>query len=154
MFVIRIGILRRPGGRVKEKGERHKMGRRAWGCWVLVCLIAAGCSRDDTERLAKVGRRMAASAEALGAECREGLGGGWSEVAAVAGHAGVEARVAARIHWDQALAGTAIQVQGTAGVVELHGSVRNLAQRRRAIDLAETTVGVEKVSDQLRITER
>src|SRR5262245_49776364 len=132
------------------------MGRLRKTAWVLLglALLGAGCSREDTERLAKVGRRVAASAESLGADCRDALGGRWDGLCAVADHAGVEARVAARLRWDKGLAGSAIKVQASGGTVELKGTVRSLAQRRRAVDLAESTAGAEQVSDDLQVSER
>jgi osmotically-inducible protein OsmY len=60
--------------------------------------------------------------------------------------------VLTRLRWDKGLAGTAVQVDtpGT-GVVRLQGTVADDQQRRRAVDLAESTQGVEKVVDELTV---
>jgi osmotically-inducible protein OsmY len=60
--------------------------------------------------------------------------------------------VLTRLRWDKGLAGTAVQVDtpGT-GVVRLQGIVADDQQRRRAVDLAESTQGVEKVVDELTV---
>jgi osmotically-inducible protein OsmY len=50
------------------------------------------------------------------------------------------------------MAGADVQVRLTgSSVVELTGVVADLAQRRRAVELAGTTVGVESVLDRLRV---
>jgi hypothetical protein len=150
-----MGILRRLRGEVnkKAKGEgRGEMGKLRTGGWLLLGLsvLAAGCSRQDTERLARVGKRIAGELEALTADCRAGLGNSWH-----GGGPGLCGRVAARLRWDKGLAGLPIEVHATGGTtVELKGTVRDLTQRRRAVELAESTAGVEKVSDQLQVSER
>ena len=40
------------------------------------------------------------------------------------------------------------------GEVELKGKVNDLMQRRRAVELTDSTAGVEKVVDQLELPER
>jgi len=127
------------------------MGKLRARGWLLLGLAAlsAGCSRQDTERLARIGKRLAAHAEALTADCHAGLGGSWGGEGV-----GLGARVRARLRWDRALADLPIQVHAAGGTVELKGTVRELAQRRRAVELAESTTGVEKVNDQLQVAER
>jgi hypothetical protein len=132
------------------------MAKTRMGRWLLLGLtiLGTGCNRQDTERLARVGRRLVAKTEALAGDLRENLSGGcWQGFCAAWEQAGVDARVAARLRWDKDLAGASVSVQASGGAVELKGTVRDLTQRRRAVDLAERTVGVEKVTDALRITE-
>lgn len=121
---------------------RYFMGAAAV---VLVC----GCEAEDNARLARIGRKIATRAEALaggpdGKLAREwqALRAGWTEPA-------VDARVAARLQSDKKLADVNIQVTVTGSTVELHGTVQDGGQHRRALDLAETTIGVEKVTDEL-----
>jgi hypothetical protein len=128
------------------------MGKLKTGGWLLLGLsaLAAGCSRQDSDRLARVGKRLATRFEDVTADCSAGLGSSWN-----GGGPGLSGRVAARLRWDKGLAGLPIQVHGAGGgTVELKGSVRDLSQRRRAVELAESTDGVEKVNDQLQISER
>ena len=129
------------------------MGKVRARVWLLLGLAAltAGCSRQDSERLARIGKHIAARAEALTADCRAGLGSSWHGVGEGVGPG---ARVWARLRWDKALAGLPIQVHAAGDTIELKGTVRDLAQRRRAVELAESTSGVEKVNDQLQIAER
>jgi hypothetical protein len=129
------------------------MGKVKPRVWFLLGLIAltAGCSRQDTERLARIGKRLAAHAEALTADCRASLDSNWNGVGE---DVGLGARVWARLRWDRDLEGLPIQVHAARNTIELKGTVRDLAQRRRAVELAESTTGVEKVNDQLHVAER
>jgi osmotically-inducible protein OsmY len=63
----------------------------------------------------------------------------------------LDARVSARLRWDKTLSSEQIHVQATGGIIELKGRVRDLNQRRRAVELAESTVGTEQVLDLLEI---
>jgi hypothetical protein len=121
--------------------------RRGGGLLLLALAgLAAGCSRQDTERLGRIGQHLAARVEGLTADCREGLGDNW--------HGTLQARVAARLRWDRGLEGLPIEVRAAGGVVELKGTVEHPGQRQRALELAQTTAGVEKVNDLLRLAER
>ncbi len=126
------------------------------GKWLLLGLAAlgAGCSKQDTERLARVGRRLAAGAEALTADARAGVSQSWQGLGPGGDGLAIAGRVAARLRWDRDLADLGIKVEASGVTVELQGKVRDLAQRRRAVELAETTAGVEKVNDRLQISER
>jgi osmotically-inducible protein OsmY len=62
----------------------------------------------------------------------------------------LDARVRWRIRWDKALAGADIEVDSPmGGVVHLRGVVNDLSRQRRALELAETTEGVDKVINEL-----
>jgi osmotically-inducible protein OsmY len=61
----------------------------------------------------------------------------------------VESRVGARLGWDKNLEGLAIQVEADGATVKLHGKVPDPAKRRRAVELATSTSGVEKVTDEM-----
>jgi hypothetical protein len=132
------------------------MGKLRTGRWLLLGLaaLAAGCSREDTERLARVGRRIVARTEALTSDLRENLTSGWQGFCASCEQTGLDARVAARLRWDKGLAEAAIRVEAAGGTVELKGTVRDAGQRQRAVEVAESTAGVEKVTDSLHIAER
>ena len=61
-------------------------------------------------------------------------------------------RVHNRIRWDKRLATSVLQIEVQAdGSVFLRGSVADEAAKNRAVDLAESTVGVTKVIDELAI---
>ncbi len=59
-------------------------------------------------------------------------------------------RVVRRIEWDKQLVGSVLQIESQpGGVVYLRGSVLNDVAKKRAMDLAENTLGVSKVVSEL-----
>src|SRR5262245_25500985 len=105
--------------------------RRACGLLVGLAVLTAGCNRQDTERLGRIGRRALEEAEVLTCTCRDGLTGGWQ--GGGPDGAALQARVATRLRWDKTLAQAPIQVGGQGSTVELKGMVQDLTQRRRAV---------------------
>ena len=57
-----------------------------------------------------------------------------------------------RLRWDTQLVECNLEVQVKEKEVELKGLVKTAQQRQRAIELAETVVGIEKVSDVIRVS--
>jgi hypothetical protein len=117
-------------------------------CWAggLLIVALAGCNRQDTDCLSRVGRKLLDRAHGATHDLRGKLDFGLSA-------AGVQERVQQRLRADKALAETAIEVTGQGAEVELKGTVKTRDQRMRAVDLAETTVGVEKLTDVLQVSE-
>jgi osmotically-inducible protein OsmY len=124
--------------------------RRPW-CGLLLGLtvIAAGCSKGDTQRLAGVSRKITEKARILAEDTGQRMSLRWQSA-----NPGLEIRVSQRLHWDKGLANVPIQVEAAGNVVTLKGAVAELAQRQRAVNLAETTEGVEKVVDALQAPEQ
>jgi hypothetical protein len=122
------------------------MGSRYRGAVCLLVVALAGCNRQDTDCLSRVGRRLLDRAHGATQELRGKLDVGLPVT-------GVQERVQQRLRADKALAETAIEVTGQGAEVELKGMVKTRDQRTRAVDLAETTVGVEKLSDVLQVSE-
>jgi len=117
---------------------------------VPISLLSAGCHYKDADRLASLGAKLAKKAEALFTPGAGGAMRGWQSMP-LWGDGALDARVLARLNSDKGLSETSIQVQVIGGVVELHGKVRDMDQKRRAFELAQTTLGVEKVLDRLEI---
>jgi osmotically-inducible protein OsmY len=128
------------------------MTLRRHGCWLLLALAfaAAGCNRQDTEALTRIGQKVQSRAEAVTGDLKSTTAASWH----IVGDFGVDARVAARLRWDKELAGAAIDVLSSGTGVELRGKVTTFEQRRRAVMLAESTMGVEGVKDSLVESER
>jgi len=61
----------------------------------------------------------------------------------------IEDRVRLRLQTDKALDGAAIAVIAEGSEVRLRGEVSNALVRARAVELAQTTSGVEKVTNEL-----
>jgi len=128
-------------------------GKRAprWLGLCLCCLpfLSTGCQGKDPDRLAELGERLKQKIEALlrspGGKKMRGL----STVPLQLAEPSIEARVIARLKWDRELSDTPIDVKATGSVIELAGKVGGAEQRRRAVELAQTTQGVDKVVDRL-----
>jgi hypothetical protein len=123
------------------------MGRRRTGWFFLALLLLSGCQNRDAQQLARIGTKISHKAEALFAGAR--LTEGWPALPISLGDLSLDARVAARLRWDRNLADLNLRVRSEGGNVELQGQIKDLDQRRRAVELAETTSGVERVTDKL-----
>jgi osmotically-inducible protein OsmY len=133
----------------------RKTGFRPWIYVVAALTIATcGCESQDTDRLGRAARRIASKFDSLTSGADDKLTAGWQAFRVDLNEMSLDARVSARLRWDKALAGSKIQVQAKDGVVELKGPVADLAQRRRAVELAESTAGADKVTDLLEIPTR
>jgi osmotically-inducible protein OsmY len=121
-----------------------------WLCLALVC-AAAGCG-PDADCLARVGKKSAAQLDAVTGGARARLSDGWQAVRGSVGEAALNSRVAVRLRWDKDLAGADLQVTSPGpGVIRLQGTVADLRQRQRAVALAQSTQGVEAVTDDLKV---
>jgi osmotically-inducible protein OsmY len=124
-------------------GGRGKLGL------ALAMLAACGCS-EDADRLGRVCQKVSAKFDGVTEGMRGKLQSGAGAVRGSVIEASLDSRVALRLRWDKDMAGAEVEVVGAGpGVVELHGTVADLRQRRRAVELASTTVGVENVIDKL-----
>jgi osmotically-inducible protein OsmY len=119
--------------------------------WCCLCLLVAGCSRQDTECLARLGRKLVQRAQSTAEEIGGKLELGWKSSRE---EPGVLERVEQRLRGDKFLATESIEVLGNEVEVQLRGTVKTAQQRERALRLVESTVGVERVSaDALRALE-
>jgi osmotically-inducible protein OsmY len=110
---------------------------------------SAGCG-GDVDRLASAGRLAGGKLEAATSNARVRLARGWESLQGGPETGSLQDRVAARLRLDQGLAGARIDLVIEGATVTLKGVVPDTARRRRAVELAQTTVGVEKVTDELR----
>jgi hypothetical protein len=154
---VRIALevcARVKGNGPKEKGKIEMMGRtRTIGMLSLVLFpfALASCQNKDADRLAALGNRLGEQAQTLltpaGSPLRNLQG-----VSLRMGELSIEVRVSARLKWDKLLSESEIQVNGIGdSVVELTGKVRDMEQKQRAVEIAQTTVGVEKVMEKLEL---
>ncbi len=121
--------------------------------FVLIVGGALALSKSsDAEVLTKVGRTAS-----------EQVGGAMPDRAAVAGPLaamqvgdliGLDDKVRVRLKTDAALTNAHLVVSSTdGGVVKLTGKVDSVAQRERAVMLAQTTTGVTKVEHEIAVPE-
>jgi osmotically-inducible protein OsmY len=103
--------------------------------------LLAGCNSQDNERLSRMARVAAGKLE--------GAGGDHS-LASLRGNLDnttLGSRVSARMRWDKAMEGANVEVHSRGGEVELKGIVRDVAQRQKAVEIANSTIGTETVVD-------
>jgi osmotically-inducible protein OsmY len=119
---------------------------RAAFCIVLVStgFVAFGQQKDSDS----IGDRVDRGVRAVESRLRET----WGDVKKATHRMTVQGRVYARVYWDKALADSTIQIESKdKGVILLKGSVSSPEARRRAVELSDSTVGVNETIDQLGI---
>ena len=115
-----------------------------------VCLLSAsaGCSRQDSEAISKIARKLFDRTQAATEEVREKLDVPWKGAGK---DAPLRERIQARLRWENTLADLAIEVVVREKEVELKGTVKTALQKQRAFELAATTTGADNVQDSLTI---
>lgn len=114
-------------------------------------LTLCGCS-EDADRLARVMQKTSIKFEGVTGKLREKLHNGWGAVRGSVSETSLDSRVTLRLRWDTDMARSDVQAALVGpGAVELTGVVADLTQRRRAVELAQTTAGVESVVDRLTV---
>jgi osmotically-inducible protein OsmY len=118
--------------------------RRSSLAWLFLGLSAlgGGCSRQDTECLSNIGRKIMDRAGTATASCRQKFDGLKS---LRAGSDSLQDRVLQRLRWEKMLADAPIEVVVIGKDIELKGSVKTAEQRARAVEVAESTLGVDRV---------
>jgi osmotically-inducible protein OsmY len=124
---------------------------RRWGLIMVVLTVMVGCQRD-ADKLQRVATLAAEKVRAAAGGAHEPVASGFQMMKTTIDELSPEARVTARLRWDKALMGSTVKVKAVGGVVELKGGVANGVLKERAVHLAQTTMGVEKVVDALEIT--
>ncbi|HZV07892.1 MAG TPA: BON domain-containing protein [Gemmataceae bacterium] len=121
------------------------------GLILSLALTSCGCS-EDADRLAGVFQKTFAKFDGLTEGLRDKLHNGWGAVRGSVSETSLDSRVFLRLRWDRDMAGADVQVHlAGPGAIELTGIVADLTQRRRAVELAHTTAGVESVLDRLQV---
>jgi hypothetical protein len=111
---------------------------------LLVLSSLPGCDRQDGDRLARVGRKVADKARILVPD-RVPFD------ASVGPRGPADERVRERFRSDRYLASQPIDVSAEGNTVRLRGTVPESVLKRRAFEIADSTVGVEKVIDELKV---
>jgi osmotically-inducible protein OsmY len=122
-------------------------------CLLLGLLLLSGCQNKDADQLARLGTKLGQKVEAVFVGNSGRVAQNWPALPIHLGEVALDARVSARLRWDKQLSGATIKVSADGGTVELQGKGLTLEQRRRAVELAESTAGVEKVTDKLETSE-
>jgi osmotically-inducible protein OsmY len=124
--------------------------------------LFSGCTDQDATRISKVSGKALKRAERLTGEAGEQMGINLNKVEKQVEKKldvvkpdtdgqDVSQRVQTRLKWDDLLEGLTIRVRAEKGTITLSGKVRNEMQRRRALVLAESTKGVDRVVDAMEL---
>lgn len=118
---------------------------------VAIIVVIAGMALATSANSARgqsVGQRIGEAIDQVGS----GVQQAWQQVKEAGNRMGVEARVYARLRWDKAVRSATIDIDvPKSGTVVLKGSVADAASKKKAVELANDTIGVEQVIDQLAI---
>jgi osmotically-inducible protein OsmY len=115
-----------------------------------VCLLAvtmaAGCNQQDADCLSRIGRKVAAHA-------RSGAGevGGKFDLRWARSDPTLQEKIQDRLRFENTLAEITFEVSVKDKEVELKGTVKTPSQRQRAVELADTVAGVDRVIDSLTV---
>jgi osmotically-inducible protein OsmY len=112
--------------------------------------ICLGCNRQDADCLARIGRKVAAHTKNSAGDIGSKLDVSW---AGSKREPTLQEKVQDRLRWENTLTDVTLEVNVNHKEVELKGTVKNAQQRLRAIELAETLAGVDKVVDAISVRE-
>jgi osmotically-inducible protein OsmY len=105
-------------------------------------LVAVGQKQDSDS----IGDKIDRGVRDVESKLRES----WGDIKRGTHRMTVQGRVYARLYWDKALADGNLKIEAKdGGVVVLKGTVPNRDARRRAVELAQSTVGVNDTVDEL-----
>lgn len=109
-----------------------------------------GSAEKAGSRLDEAGRSIKKGLEEAGDTIR----GQFERVRSSVHNMDVASRVYGRIHWDKTLTTSNIDLDVKNGVATLKGAVPDAKAKLKAVELAEETVGISKVVDQLTIQQQ
>jgi osmotically-inducible protein OsmY len=76
----------------------------------------------------------------------------WGDVKRATHRMTIEGRVYARLYWDKSLSDADLKIEGKdGGVVALKGTVPTAGAKHRAVELTQSTVGVNETLDELTV---
>jgi osmotically-inducible protein OsmY len=113
-------------------------------------MVLTGCNRQDTDALSRMGRKINARARSTADEVSSKLDLPWPTAPK---EPSLQEKVHDRLRWDSTLNGSKLEVRVNEKEVELRGTVRSPQQKQRAVELAETVLGVEKVRESIEVSE-
>ena len=113
-------------------------------------MMSAGCNRQDTECLSRIGRKVAVHTKRNTGDIGSKLDVSW---AGAKREPTLQEKVQDRLRWENTLTDVTFDVSVKDKQVELKGTVKTAQQRQRALELAETLAGVDKVTDAITVKE-
>ena len=131
-----------------------KVGRLgASAAFILVIFVGTTTSQPSLRAQEGIGERIGQNLDEglnrLQGELREG----WASLKQTVDRLGIEGRVYSRLRWDKDIATSTIDLDATeSGVVTLRGQVHSTTAKQKAVKLAQDTVGVNRVVDELSVS--
>jgi osmotically-inducible protein OsmY len=121
------------------------------GLAVSFAMAAAGCDNEEVDRLNRVGQKVGEKCQVAINGTENSLSAGIEAMRSNWNEAALDTRVSLRLRWDKSLSDAAIKVSVSDGVVELKGSLAKESQRQTAVNIAQSTTGVESVKDEMTV---
>ncbi len=136
----------------RECAAIHRPHARALRWLILLALttMSAGCNRNDADCLARIGRKVAAHIKNGAGDVGSKLDVSW---AGSKKEPTLQEKIQDRLRSENTLTDVTFEVLVVNKEVELKATVKTAQQRQRAIELAETVVGVDKVTDLIELRE-
>jgi len=116
--------------------------------------ISVGRAQQDQGAAEKVGSKLDEAGRSIKKgleEARDAIREQFARVRGSVHNMDVASRVYGRLHWDKTLTTSTLDLDVQGGVATLRGAVPNAKAKAKAVELAEDTVGISKVIDQLTI---
>ena len=110
--------------------------------------MSAGCNRQDADCLSRIGRKVAAHAKRGAGDVGTKLDFSWPKK-----ELSLQEKIQDRLRWENTLTDVTIEVIVKDKEVELKGTAKSPEQRLRAVELAETLAGVDKVVNSITMKE-
>ena len=119
--------------------------------WIIAGLLlgVVGCNRHDAEALSRIGKKLATRAKESAGDVGTKVDVGWLGRKEPT----LQDKIQDRLRWENTLTEVAFEVKVNETEVELKAAVKTPSQRLRAVELAETVVGVTRVIDAIVVQE-
>ncbi len=115
------------------------------------CFLLTGCDEKELQKIRKVGDKALDKAGQLALDAWNKMQRPGIEPTATTESYSLVQKIQFRIQWDQQLTEVPIQISVEHNQVKLNGEVPSEELKKRALDLVQSTKGVEKVIDLLTI---
>lgn len=119
-----------------------------------LCFAVAGCSDSDADKIRKVGNKTYDRAAAIAQQTWDELGRTLLDEQPAKPQHDLLTKIKLRLKWEKDLETQPITVSLSGDVATLTGTVKSKEQKALALKLVETTTGVSKVTDEIKIDDK
>jgi osmotically-inducible protein OsmY len=120
-------------------------------CLLLLFLLAAGCSRQDTERLGRIGTIVAQRVELVVGDAEDDFIQRWKQGRDKRQQMQAARQIVQRLQSDKSLTNCKLEIAIDGEFVELRGQVKTMQQRQHVVEVAESVAGASKLKDRLKV---